>query len=159
MNRYWFKNTIGPKALIGGAFTASWNQWIADSPREWTKDAKGWGQRFGSGLLDNGINTTSLVWLSRATGQDPRYRRCDCTGFGPRLGHAIRLTFSGYNRSGNLTFSPAKIVAPFTGPMVTRNTYYPDRFGWGNVGSAGGYYLAGSVGWNIVREFIWNIGF
>jgi hypothetical protein len=41
MNRYWFKNTIGPKALIGGAFTASWNQWIADSPREWTKDAKG----------------------------------------------------------------------------------------------------------------------
>jgi hypothetical protein len=64
-----------------------------------------------------------------------------------------------YNRSGNLTFSPAKIIAPFTGPAVTRHTYYPDRFGWGNVGSAGGYYLAGSVAWNMVREFIWNIAF
>jgi len=43
------------------------------------------------------------------------------------------------------------------GPMVTRNTIYPDTFGFGNAASAGAYYLAGSVGWNFIREFLWKI--
>jgi len=156
MNRFWLKNSLGPKAAIGAAFTASWNQWVIDSPKEWSKDATGWSQRFGSSLLDNAINTTSLVWLSRASGQDPRYRRCDCTGVGPRTGHAILLAFTAYNRNGDLKFSPAKIVAPVTGPLVTRNVVYPDSFGTSNAFSGWGYYLAGGVAWNIVREFFFK---
>jgi hypothetical protein len=154
MNHYWLKNTIGPKALAGAAFTASWNQWVTDSPAEWSKNATGWFQRYGSSLLDNGINTTTLVWVSRAMGQDPRYRRCDCVGLWPRTRHAIVLAFTAYNRNGNLVFAPAKIGAPFTGPMVTRNTIYPDRYGFSNVFSGGAYYTAGAVGWNWIREFI-----
>jgi hypothetical protein len=69
----------------------------------------------------------------------------------------MQLAFMSYNRNGRLRLSPAKVVAPFTGPMVTRNTIYPDSFGFGNAGSAGIYYLAGSVGWNLVREFVWKI--
>ena len=157
MNRYWIVNTIGAKGLTGATFTASWNQWVNDSPSEWSKDATGWGQRYGAALLDNGINTTSLVWISRATEQDPRYRRCDCTGFWPRTRHALDLAFMSYNRSGGLSFSPGKIIAPYTGPIVTRNTIYPDRFGFDDAATGGAYYLAGSVGWNMVREFIWNI--
>jgi hypothetical protein len=156
MNRYWLKNTLGPKAWAGAAFTASWNQWITDSPKEWTKDATGWGQRFGSSLLDNAINTTTLVWTSRAMGQDPRYRRCDCTGLWPRSRHAIILAVTAYNRNGDLKFSPPKIIAPYTGPLVTRNTIYPDRFGTGDAFSGGVYYLAGGVAWNFVREFIFR---
>ena len=112
-----------------------------DSPSEWTKDATGWGQRYGSSLLDNGINTTSLVWLSRAMGQDPRYRRCDCTGSWARARHAIKLEFMAYNRSGNLTFAPAKLIAPYTGPLVTRNTIYPNNFGTGDAFSGGVFIL------------------
>jgi hypothetical protein len=67
------------------------------------------------------------------------------------------MTFSAYNRTGSLVFSPAKIVAPFTGPMVTRNTIYPDRFGFSNAASSGAYYLAGSVGWNVIHEFVSKI--
>ena len=157
MNMYWLKNTIGPKALLGATFTASWNQWVADTPSEWAKDATGFGQRYGSSLLDNAVNTTSLVWISRATGQDPRYHRCDCAGLWPRTRHAIQLAFVSYNRNGGLSFSPAKMISPFTGPMVTRNTIYPDRFGPSNAARGGAYYVAGSIGWNMVREFIWNI--
>jgi hypothetical protein len=157
MNRYWLKNTLGPKAWAGATFTASWNQWVTDSPKEWTKDATGWWQRFGSALLDNSINTTTLVWTSRAMGQDPRYRRCDCTGFWPRTGHAILLSFTAYNRSGNLKFAPQKLGAPYTGPLVSRNFVYPDRFGTSNAFSGGAYYLVGSVAWNWIREFIWKM--
>lgn len=156
INRYWISNTFGPKAFVGGAFTASWNMWVTDSPREWTKDSDGWGQRFGSSLTDNAINTSTLVLLSRAMHQDPMYSRCDCSGAWPRTGHAIRMVFMARNRSGDLRFAPAKVIAPFTGPMVTRNTFYPDRYGFSNAFSAGGYYLAGSVGWNLVREFIFK---
>jgi hypothetical protein len=156
MNHYWLKSTLGPKALLGAAFTASWNQWVIDSPSEWTKDTTGWGQRYGASLLDNGINTTSLVWMSRAMHQDPRYRRCDCTGFWPRTRHAIVLSVTAYNRSGDLTFSPPKIIAPYTGPLVTRNTIYPDSFGTSNALSGGVYYLVGGVAWNMVKEFVWK---
>jgi hypothetical protein len=156
MNRFWFRNTIGPEALIGGSFTASWNQWVSDSPREWTKDGEGWGKRFGAAMLDNGINESSLVLISRAIGQDPRYHRCDCTGLWPRSRQAVKLAFMSYNRNGNIVFSPAKIIAPFTGPMVTRNTIYPDRYGFGDAASSGGYYFAGRVAWNLFREFIWK---
>src|SRR5262249_49116189 len=48
MNRYWLKNTLGPKALIGATFSASWNQWVTDNPSEWSKDFTGWSQRYGA---------------------------------------------------------------------------------------------------------------
>ena len=153
MNRYWLRNSLGPKAFLGGAFTASWNQWVTNTPSEWSNGGKGWAQRFGSAMLDNGINTTSLVWISRATHQDPRYRRCECTGHKSRSWHAVKMAFMSFNQSGSLTFSPAKVISPFTGPLVTRNTIYPDRFGPDNALTGGPYYFAGSIAWNFVREF------
>jgi hypothetical protein len=158
MNRYWLRTTVGPKALIGAGFTASWNTWVTNSPHEWHRDGTGWSKRLGTALLDNGINTSTLVLWSRAMHQDPMYYRCDCSGAWPRASHAIKMTFMSRNRSGSLTFSPAKIVSPFTGPLVTRNTIYPDRFGFGDSASGGAYYLVGSVAWNFFREFIWNLG-
>ena len=156
MTRYWLRNTVGLEAFTSEVFTASWDQWVRDNPKEWTKDAEGWGKRYGASLLDNGINESSLVVLSRFTGQDPRYHRCDCNGLWPRSSHAIKLAIMAYNRNGDVVVSPAKIIAPFTGPMVTRNTIYPDRYGFGDAASSGGYYFAGRVAWNLVREFIWK---
>jgi hypothetical protein len=155
MNRWWLQHTVfGSKPYAGAAFTATWNTWVTNSPDEWGQGGKGWSQRFGSSLVDNGINTSTLVLWSRAMGQDPRYFRCECTGTWPRARHAFKMVYSARDQSGSLVFAPAKIGSPFVGPMVTRNTYYPDRFGPGNAASAGAYYLIGSVGWNLVREFI-----
>jgi hypothetical protein len=153
MNRYWLKNTLGPKAWVGGAFTASWNQWVTNSPSQWDSGGKGWSQRFGSALLDNGINTTSLVWISRATHQDPRYRRCDCTGLKPRTWHAVKMAFMGFNRNGDYVFSPGKLISPFTGPLLTRNFVYPANHDTKDALHGGPYYFIGSIGWNMVREF------
>src|SRR5262249_39999474 len=116
-----------------------------------------WSKRFGTALLDNGINTSSLILSSRAMHQDPIYYRCDCSGAWPRTMHAIKMTFMSRNRSGGLTFSPPKLISPFTGPLVTRNFIYPDRFGSGDAATGGVYYLVGSVGWNLFREFVWNL--
>jgi hypothetical protein len=155
INRYWLFSTVGPKAWAGGAFTASWNTWVSTSPKEWHRDGTGWSKRLGTALLDNGINTSTQVLLSRAMHQDPMYSRCSCSGAAARASHAIKMSFMSPNRNGHLTFSPAKLVSPFTGPMVTRNTIYPDSFGWGDVASGGPYYFLGSMAWNLFREFVW----
>jgi hypothetical protein len=156
MNHYWLRNTFGLKAVGGAIFTASWNTWVINSPKEWHENGSGWSKRFGSSLLDNGINTSTLVLTSRAMHQDPIYFRCECSGVGPRTLHAIELTFMARNRSGDLTFSIPKVGSHFAGPLVTRNTIYPDRYGVSNALRGGGYYFAGSLGWNLVREFIWK---
>lgn len=157
MNRWWLRSTVGPKGLIGAAFTGTWKTWVNQSPEEWDQGGKGWSQRFGSALLDNGINTSALVLSSRAMHQDPRYRRCDCTGTWARARYAVKLSFMSRNRNGDLVFAPPKLLSPFTGPLVTRNTFYPDRFGSGDAATSGAYYLAGSVAWNLFREFVWNL--
>ena len=156
MNRYWVRSIVGPQAFVRSTFRASWGTWVTNSPEEWEKDFSGWSKRFGTSLLGNTINTTSLVLLSGATHQDPMYYRCSCPEFWPRVRHAIMLTVVGRNRSGDAVFSPAKVISPFTGPMVTRNTIYPDRYNSGDAVVAGAYNLLGNAGWNLVREFIWK---
>ena len=154
MGAYWIRNVLGPKAFIGATFTGSWNTWVHLSPDEWGH-RRGWGKRFGVALLDNSMSESARVSLSLAMNQDPMYYRCDCSGVWARARHAIKLSFMSRKSSGDYVFAPPKIVAPFVGPLVTRNTIYPSSFDSSNAAAAGAYYLAGSVGWNLVREFIY----
>jgi hypothetical protein len=151
LTEYWLWNVAGPKAMIGGAFTASWKTWVDTSPTEWHRGADGWRKRFGVALIDNSINQTSLMLLSSAMGQDPMYYRCACTGLWPRTKHAFKMSFVGRNHNGDAVFSPAKIISPLTGPVVTRSTFYPASFGPSD--GLRPYYLVGGVAWNLIREF------
>jgi hypothetical protein len=153
MGNYWIRNVLGPRAFMGSTFTASWNTWVNLSPDEWGH-RRGWGKRFGASFLDNSMNESARVSLSLAMKQDPMYYRCECSGAWARTKHAITLSFMSRKSSGAYVFAPPKIAAPFVGPLVTRNTIYPSSFDSSNAVGAGAYYLAGSVGWNMFREFI-----
>ena len=59
--RFGYRGVAGIRALAGSAFTASWNTWVDTTPREWHRDASGWGKRFGTSILDHGINQSALV--------------------------------------------------------------------------------------------------
>jgi len=154
LGAYWLRNVLGPKPFIGATFTASWAIWVNLTLYEWGH-RRGWGKRFGVAFLDNSMNESARVSLSLAMNQDPMYYRCDCSGTWARTKHAIKLSFMSRNTSGAYVFAPPKIVSPFVGPLVTRNTIYPSRFDSSNGAAAGAGYLAGSVGWNLVREFIY----
>jgi hypothetical protein len=151
---YWLRNVLGPKAFIGATFTASFNTWVNLTPDEWGH-RRGWGKRFGVAFLDNSMNETARELLSIAMNQDPLYYRCDCSGAWARTKHAIKLSFMARNSSGAYVFAPPKVFSPFVGPLVTRNTIYPSRFDSSDAARAGAYGLAASVGWNMVREFIY----
>ena len=152
--RFGYRGVAGVRALAGSAFTASWNTWVDTTPREWHRDASGWGKRFGTSILDHGINQSALVALSIALHEDPIYYRCSCTGFWPRTSHALRMTYRTRNRQGDYRFSFVRVGTPFVGPLITRNTIYPDRFNTGDGVQSGAIYIAGTAAWNLVREFL-----
>jgi len=152
--RFGYRGVAGVRALFGSAFHASWDTWVTETPEEWGDGASGWGKRFGASVADNAINQTTLVALSLATHRDPIYYRCACTGIGHRSLHAVKMTFESRDRNGNGRFSIPDLVSPFVGPVITRNTIYPSRYNTQDGLRAGGYYLLGTVGWNLVREFV-----
>jgi hypothetical protein len=151
--RYGYRGVAGVRTLAGSAVTASWNTWVSDTPKEWDSDFGGWSKRFGAKVLDNGINQSTLVGLSLATHQDPIYYRCSCTGFWPRTGHAVQGTYRARNRQGDSLFSIARVTSPFVGPIITRNTIYPSRYDTLDGIKGGAFYMLGTAGWNMVREF------
>lgn len=151
---YWAKRAMGPTAFVAAATGASWGTWVTNEPPEWGKRGEGFGRRVGNSLATTAINQTSLALISEVTRQDSAYYRCPCSGFGPRLKHVVKMTFMGRNRKGKMVFSPGKMISPFIGPMVTRNTLYPDRYGPGDAAVSGVYGIGAFAAWNFVYEFI-----
>ena len=153
--RFWAMNTFGPVPIVANAALAGIDTG-REEPPEWDSDGrgKGFAKRWGSGMGVNAINQTTLMLISAATRQDPIYYRCACSGFGPRVGHAFKMSFAGRSRSGNMVFSPAKLMAPFAGAMVSRSVWYPDRYDYRDGARAGALSLGLSIAWNVAREFI-----
>jgi hypothetical protein len=150
----WALNAFGPSAIAGNATSAAWGQWVSDEPPEWPDSRRGFAQRFGAASLTTAITETSFSLLSAASRQDARYYRCPRRGLGPRLGHALGMTFMARRPDGSATFSVAKTASPFVGPLVTRATIYPERYtGWDGALS-GAYALLMNAGWNLAREFV-----
>jgi hypothetical protein len=152
--RDWAVNAFGPAAIAGSATSAAWGQWVVDEPPEWPDGGRGFARRFGAASLTTAITETSLSLLSAASRRDARYFRCPRTGLGPRLTHAIKMTFMARKPDGSATFSVAKTASPFVGPLVTRSTIYPERYTYGDGALSGAYAVLMNAGWNLAREFI-----
>ena len=150
----WAWNALGPSAVAGSATSAAWGQWVNDEPPEWPNDDEGYLRRFGAASATTAITETSLSLLSAAFRQDARYYRCPRSGLGPRLGHALRMTFMARRPDGSATFSVPKTASPFVGPLVTRTTLYPDRYTIGDGALSGVYAVLMNAGWNLAYEFV-----
>jgi len=150
----WAVNAFGPAAVAGSVTSASWGQWVIDEPPEWSGDGKGFAKRFGVASATTAITETSFSLMSAALRQDPRYYRCPCSGLGPRLAHALKMTFMARKPDGSAVFSVPKTVSPFVGPLVTRTTLYPERYTVGDGALSGAYAVLMNAGWNLAREFV-----
>lgn len=64
--------------------------------------------------------------LSVAMKTDPRYDRCDCKGFTPRLGHSIRRTFWARKDNGGAIVN-VPVLAGFVGAAAISNHWNPGR--------------------------------
>ena len=149
-------DAYGPYPIAGSAFAAGINQ-FSDEPPEWGQGAEGYGKRFGSDFAIAAVGTTTRYGLAEALTEDTLYYRCQCSGFFPRLRHAVISSVTARRgEDGHLVFSLPAFVAPYAGSMTAVYGWYPNRFSAKDGFRIGNYGLLAYVGQNISLEFFYS---
>jgi hypothetical protein len=152
----YFFDGYGPYAIAGATIVAGINQ-ADNTPPEWGGGAAAFGQRVGSNYGINMITTTTRYALSEVLREDTLYYRCGCSGFFPRLGHALISTLAArHGDEGHYTFSVPDLVAPYTGTMVATHTWFPGRYNYSDAFRMGNYNLLAQAGGNVALEFLYH---
>lgn len=146
-------DAYGPFPIVGSAVAAGINQ-LGNAPPEWKQGAEGFGKRFGSDFAIAAVGTTTRYGLAEVLREDTLYYRCECTGFAPRIGHAVLSTFTARRGAdGHRVFSVPALLAPYAGSMTAVYGWYPNRFGAMDGFRIGNYNLLVSMGVDIGLEF------
>jgi hypothetical protein len=151
----YFIDSFGPFAILAAAAAAGVQQ-ADNNPREWHQGASGYGDRFGSAYGQAAITGTAKYALAEVLRMDTRYYHCECTGFFPRLGHAIYSNITArMGDDGHRVFSVPSMASPFAGGMGAL-MWYPDRYGPKDGLRFSAYALAISFANPIAKEFIFK---
>lgn len=153
-NRY-VKSTVGPFRLAWTAATAGIDQW-RDHPEEWGQGMKGYGRRYASNLGQNAITQTVTYGLDEAFGLDTGFQKSKSEGVGARVKDALLQNVTSRTRSGKRVISAPRFVGVYTGAVVSRETWYPNRYTYKDGLRAGTGTLLTGFGINLIREFVFN---
>lgn len=149
----YIKNTIGPFRLAQTGLSAGLQQW-RDTPEEWGQGMKGYGKRYASELGQNAIQQTVTYGLDEAMGLDTGFERSKREGFFPRFKDALIQNVTSRNRNGDRVVSVPRFAGIYTGAIVARETWYPDRYSYKDGLRSGTTRLLTGFGINLVREFV-----
>jgi hypothetical protein len=153
--RRYVLNLVGPFRLARTAASAGIEQWH-DSPEEWGQGMKGYGKRFASGMGQNAIQQTVVYGLDEAMGLDTSFQKSKREGFFPRFKDAVIQNVTSRNKSGNRVVSVPRFAGIYTGAIVARETWYPDRYSYKDGLRSGTTTFLTGFGINLVREFVFN---
>ena len=153
-NRY-IKSTIGPFRLVQTGASAGIAQW-RDSPDEWGQGMKGYGKRYASGLGQNAIHQTVTYGLDEALNLDTGFEKSKREGFFPRFKDALLQNVTSRTRNGDRVVSVPRFAGVYTGSIVARETWFPDRYSYKDGLRNGTTTLLTGFGINLVREFVFS---
>jgi hypothetical protein len=157
-------DTFGPYAILGSAFSAGIAQGETASkahnagiPPDWGQGWDAYGARVGSDFGINLFTQTARYSLAEAFREDTIFYRCECTGFLPRLKHALISTVTARRGDdGHRVLSFAAIAAPYAGTEAAALLWYPNRYDAMDGARAGSYNLLAQAGLNLALEFIYG---
>jgi len=157
-------DSFGPYAFLGSTLSAGIAQGETAShahnagiPPDWGQGWDSYGARFGSDFGINLITQTTRYSLAEAFRQDTIFYRCECTGFLPRLKHALISTVTARRgEDGHRVFSLPAVVAPYAGTEAAALLWYPSRYGPMDGFRMGNYNLLAQAGLNLALEFIYG---
>ena len=153
-NRY-LKSTVGPFRLAWSAGAAGIDQW-RDHPEEWGQGMKGFGRRYASNLGQNAIQQTVTYGLDEAFGLDTGFKKSTREGFGNRLKDALIQNVTSRTKSGKRVVSAPRFAGAYSGAIISRETWYPERYSYKDGLRAGTGNLLTGFGINLLREFVFN---
>lgn len=149
-------DTVGPYPLIGAAFAGGVQQ-AYGTPPEWGGGIGGYGKRVASNFGINLVTQTTRYGLAEIFREDTLYYRCDCSGFGHRLGHALISTVTARRGDdGHRVFSFAALAAPYAGTEAAALLWYPKRYEPMDGFRTGNFNLLVQAGLNVALEFVWG---
>jgi hypothetical protein len=149
-------DAFGPYPVLTAAFGAGIEQ-AGKTPPEWGVGADAFATRFGSQYGIQLVTTSTRYILAEAFREDTLYYRCSCTGFLPRLEHALISTVTARRGAdGHRVFSLAALGAPYAGTMTATLGWYPTRYEPMDGFRIGNYNLAAAAAQNVALEFIYG---
>ena len=151
----YMKSTIGPVRLGWSAADAGIGQW-RDTPEEWGQGARGYGKRYASSLGSNAIHQTVTYALDEAMGLDTGFQKSSRNGFLPRFKDALMQNVTSRTRTGKRMISVPRFAGVYSGAIISRETWYPDRYSYKDGLRSGTKSLLEGFGLNLVREFVFN---
>ena len=149
------KSTVGPFRFAWTAASAGIAQ-SRDSPEEWGQGMKGYGRRYASSFGQNAIQQTVTYGLDEAFRLDTGFEKSNREGFWPRAKDALVQNLTSRTRSGNRVVAVPRFAGIYTGAIVARETWYPDRYSYKDGLRSGTTNLLTGFGINLVREFVFS---
>lgn len=123
-------------------------------PREWGGGWGGYSRRFASREGQFFASNSIAAWGNAKLGYEPRYDQCRCSGFGPRLRHAMVRNFITYDRTETRRRPQWALYAGAFGGGVISTAWKPHPR---NAFAEGGRAVLGQAGYgialNIFTEF------
>jgi hypothetical protein len=153
-NRY-VNSMVGPFALarqVAGAGIATWR----NSPEEWGGQWEGFGKRLASNFGKNVIKQTTIYGLDEALKLDSGYYRATGKSTGAKIKNALISPVTARTPSGKRTIGIPRLVGTYTGNIIARETWYPDRYDWKDGVRSGTISLGIGAAFNLFKEFVWK---
>jgi hypothetical protein len=141
-----------PAIHVESLATALYLQAIPD-PSAWPRTSGGFARRLGSSYGSNLIQITVQESMAAVEGTDPRYFACGCSGFFPRSGHALKMTFLTYNRNGDKTLDIPQLSGAYGSSMIEA-MWWPHHYTALTQGVQTGHLEVGFIAAeHVVQEF------
>ena len=112
-----------PGALSSAAFTSAWMT-RQNRPKEWPRDARGYGRRFGDAQAATAISSSIEAGLGSLWGEDPRYFRSGRHERWARVRHAVASVALARHRDGHLAPAWGRFAGSVAGNVI-ENTWLP----------------------------------
>jgi hypothetical protein len=146
-------DTYGKGAIARAAGRAAFNQ-IRRSPKEWPRNAAGFGKRLASGMATHVVKSSIQFGVAAARHEDLSYHRSEETRFAPRLEHAlVSVVITKKTTTGKKTAASGRISGALGSGMISR-AWMPASARTVAAGfTSAGIALAGDAAVNVAREF------
>lgn len=157
-------DSFGPYAILRSVAGAGIQQaetassaHTAGIPPDWGQGWDSYGARVGSNFGVHLVTQTARYSLAQVFHEDTIYYRCECSGFLPRLGHALLSTVTARRGDdGHRVLSFPAIAAPYAGTEAAALLWYPSRYEPMDGFRTGNYNLLIQGGVNVALEFIYG---
>jgi hypothetical protein len=160
--KLWVRATFTTIGIYFKTAAFSVSDQIQNKPAAWGDGWAGYGKRVASRQGQFVIQNSLSALGNGIVGYEPRYNRCQCTGFWPRTGHAVARNFVTYDHSETKIRLQIPLYLAAFGAGVVAGTWTPNHDllttgGHGALSQAGFGILANTFGefWPEIEK-IWK---